>query len=68
MKTVALGLVAGIAFCAAAFESRCRGFRWWKWDRHSSRREGVTREQVRARDFTFRGKKAEAVFRCWTTR
>jgi hypothetical protein len=25
----------------------------------------VTREQVRARDFTFRGKKAEAVFKRW---
>jgi len=29
---------------------------------------GVTREQVRARDFTFRGKKTEAVFRRWAIR
>ena len=55
-------------FRVFAHETWCRGFHWWKWDQHSSRREGVTREQVRARDFTFRGKKAEAVFRRWATR
>lgn len=54
-------------FRVFAHETWCRGFHWWKWDQHSPRREGVTREQVRARDFTFRGKKAEAVFRRWTT-
>ena len=52
-------------FRVFAHETWCRGFHWWKWDQHSSRREGVTREQVRARDFTFRGKKAEAVFKRW---
>ena len=54
-------------FRVFAHETWCRGFHWWKWDQHSSRREGVTREQVRARDFTFRSKKAEAVFRRWAT-
>ena len=55
-------------FSVFAHEPWCRGFHWWKWDQHSSRREGVTREQVRARDFTFRGKKAEEVFRRWARR
>ena len=55
-------------FRVFAHETWCRGFHWWKWDQHSPRRKGVTREQVRARDFTIRGKKAEAVFRRWATR
>jgi len=52
-------------FRVFAHEEWCRGFHWWKWDQNSPRREGVSFEQVRARDFTFRGKKAEEVFRRW---
>ena len=52
-------------FRVFAREPWIRGFHWWKWDQNSPRREGVAREQVRARDFTFRGKKAEEVFRRW---
>lgn len=52
-------------FRVFAHEPWCRGFHWWKWDQNSPAKPGVTREQTRARDFTFRGKKAEAVFRRW---
>ena len=55
-------------FRVFAHEPWCRGFHWWTWDQLWPRRKGRTREQVRARDFTFRGKKAEAVFRRWATR
>ena len=55
-------------FRVFAREEWCRGFHWWKWDQHTPLKPGVTPEQCRARDFTFRGKKAEQVFRRWTTR
>ena len=51
--TLALAALVSSAFAAAIPD----GMQW-----------GVTREQVRARDFTIRGKKAEAVFRRWATR
>ncbi len=54
-------------FRVFAGEEWCRGFHWWKWDQHSPQRPDVTREQVRATDFTLRGKKAEAVFRKWAS-
>ena len=50
-------------FRVFAREEWCRGFHWWKWDQHTPLKPGVTPEQCRARDFTFRGKKAEQVFR-----
>lgn len=55
-------------FRVFAREEWCRGFHWWKWDQHTPLKPGVTPEQYRARDFTFRGKKAEQVFRRWATR
>ena len=54
-------------FRVFAHEEWCRGFHWWKWDQHSSLKKGVTREQVRMRDFTIKGKRAEKVFRRWAT-
>ena len=50
-------------FRVFAHEPWCRGFHWWKWDQHSPRRKGVTRDQVRARDFTICGKKAGVLHR-----
>ena len=55
-------------FRVFAHEPWCRGFHWWKWDQHTPTRPDVTPEQYRARDFTFRGKKAEEVFRRWARR
>ena len=54
-------------FRVFAHEEWCRGFHWWKWDQNSPLKPGVTREQTLARDFTIRGKKAEAVFRRWAS-
>ena len=54
-------------FRVFAHEPWCRGFHWWTWDQLWPRRKGRTREQIRARDFTIRGKKAEEVFRRWAT-
>jgi hypothetical protein len=53
-------------FRVFAHEPWCRGFHWWKWDQNSPTKPDSTREDTLARDFTFRGKKAEAVFRRWT--
>ena len=53
-------------FRVFAHEPWCRGFHWWKWDQNSPTKPDSTREETLARDFTFRGKKAEAVFRRWT--
>jgi len=55
-------------FRVFAHEPWCRGFHWWTWDQLWPRRKGRTREQIRARDFTIRGKKAEEVFRRWARR
>ena len=52
-------------FRVFAHEPCCRGFHWWKWDQNSPTKPDSTREGTLARDFTFRGKKAEAVFRRW---
>ena len=52
-------------FRVFAHEPWCRGFHWWKWDQNSPTKPDSTREDTLARDFTFRGKKAEAVFRRW---
>jgi len=55
-------------FRVFAHEPWCRGFHWWKWDQNSPTKPDSTREGTLARDFTFRGKKAEAVFRHWVRR
>ncbi len=52
-------------FRVFANEPWCMGFYWWKWDQNSPIRPDVTRESMLARDFTFRGKKAEGVFSRW---
>ena len=52
-------------FRVFAHEPWCRGFHWWKWDQNSPIKPNSTREETLARDFTVRGKKAEAVFRRW---
>ena len=53
-------------FRVFAKETWCRGFHWWKWDQNSPTKPDSTREDTLARDFTIRGKKAEAVFRRWS--
>ena len=45
-------------------EPWCLGFHWWKWDQHCPGK-GWEGPAGLARDFTFRGKKAEAVFRAF---
>lgn len=51
-------------FGVFAPEPWCLGFHWWKWDQHSPVK-GWRGPAGRARDFTIKGKKAEAVFRAW---
>ena len=43
-------------------EPWCLGFHWWKWDQRCPGK-GWEGPAGLTRDFTFRGKKAEAVFR-----
>ena len=54
-------------FRVFAHEEWCRGFHWWKWDQHTPVKPGTTWEQSETGGFTFKGKKAEAVFRRWAT-
>ena len=51
-------------FGTFAREPWCLGFHWWKWDQHSPAK-GWRGPKGLARDFTFKGKEAESVFRAW---
>ncbi len=51
-------------FGTFAREPWCLGFHWWKWDQHSPAK-GWRGPKGLARDFTFKGKEAELVFRAW---
>lgn len=54
-------------FRVFAKEKWCLGFHWWKWDQQVAPKDGASVESTRATDFTFKGKKAENVFRKWAS-